>query len=169
MATLQYAIRDRLKDSATLVAQGITPLVVPENAGGLGFGDVWARWLTPERTPAAFHTDTGQILPTIVVQMRDENPHTSPHIPGWDKWDTFPHIYCFHYPGEHGKEILDRAKLSISAALQHPSWQPVITGGQLPTAVFDNETHIDDDEQFPGNYVTVLRFRMTGVRSVPGY
>jgi hypothetical protein len=77
-------------------------------------------------------------------------------------------IYLFHYPSDHGKQVLRAAELAVEDALTNPSWVPVITGGQLP--VIQNNPgviDIDDQSQFPGNYVVVLRFRVTGIRSVP--
>lgn len=161
MTTLQAAIKDRLA--------GWAPLMDPE-PGGLGFNGVYAKWLTDTGAgaePDAF-TNGGAIKPAIVVWQNERNPHPSRNVPGWAKWDQFPSIYLFQYPGDHGKDILDRAVLEVEAALTDPTWAPVITGGQLPT-IHPNpsETHIDDREQFPKNYVIVLRFRVTGLRAVP--
>lgn len=161
MATLQAVMVAKLAAWA--------PLMDPE-PGGLGFGAVYGKWLVedgPGAEPDAFTTG-GRVKPNIVVHMSDRNPHPSPAVPGWAKWDQFPSVYLFHYPGDHGKEILEAAVLETEKALTDPAWAPVVTGGQRPTIHPNpNETHIDDPEQFPGNYVVVLRFRVTGVRSVP--
>jgi len=158
---LQEAIRQQLASWA--------PLMTPEPEG-LGFGGVYAKWLVetgPGAEPDAF-TSGGRIKPNIVVFAGERNPHPSPTVPGWAKWDHFQSVYLFHYPGDHGKEILDRAVLEVETALTLPTWNPVITGNQRPVIHPNpNETPIDDPEQFPGNYVLVLRFRVTGVRSVP--
>lgn len=159
--TLQEAIAAKL---------AATPILMNAEPGGLGFGAVFKKWLVETGAgaePDAFTTG-GKIKPNIVVLTAERNPHPSVNVPGWSKWDQFMPIYLFHYPSDHGKQVLRAAELAVEDTLTDPSWVPVITGGQLPVirtnpGVID----IDDQSQFPGNYVVVLRFRVTGVRSVP--
>lgn len=159
--TLQQAIVDRLKAHPTLL--------VPEPAG-YGFRNVWGKWLVqegPGAVPDEFGSG-GRILPNIVVLTAEQNPHPSVNVPGWSKWDRFMPVYLFHYPGDHGKQVLRNAEIAVEDWLTSPTWVPVITGGQLPV-IHSNPgiIDIDDQNQFPGNYVVVLRFRVTGMRSVP--
>lgn len=158
LPTLQDAVVARLKG---------TVLTTPE-PGGLGFGDVWPKWLVetgPGAEPDAFTTG-GRIKPNIVVLEGDRNPHPSVTVPGWSKWDQFVTVYLFHYPGTHGKTVLARAELAVEDLLTAEPFH--IVGGQRPSvAPGPNVQVIDDPEQFSGNYVKVLRFRVTGLRSVP--
>lgn len=158
---IQDRIRQRL--SAYL------PLMAAE-PDGLGFNNVYAKWLRqegPGAEPDAFTTG-GRIKPAIVVLPGDRNPHPSPTVVGWSKWDHFVSVYLFHYPGDHGKGILEDAVIETEKALTDPTWILTLDTGEKPIVHGNpNETHIDDPEQFPGNYVIVLRFRVTGLRSVP--
>jgi hypothetical protein len=159
--TLQQAIVNRLKAH---------PALTTPEPGGFGFRNVWPKWLLESGAgsePAEFGSG-GRILPNIVVLTAERNPHPSPNVPGWSKYDQFIPIYLFHYPGDHGKVVLRNAEIAVEDWLTHPSWVPVITGGQLP--VVQNNPgviDIDNQQQFPGNYVVVLRFRVTGLRAVP--
>ena len=158
--TLQEAIAAKL--AAT------TELMTAEPAG-LGFNAVYKKWLVETGAgaePNAFTTG-GKIKPNIVVLTAEQNPHPSANVPGWSKWDRFMPVYLFHYPSDHGKQVLRAAEVAVENALTDPSWVPVVTGGQLPV-IHNNPgiVDIDDQTQFPGNYVVVLRFRVTGVRSV---
>jgi hypothetical protein len=163
MTTLQLAIKERLLDHPTLLD--------PELGGGFGFNAVYSKWLldgnVPGATPDAFNS-AGRILPAIVVWHPDpEARHPSPNVPGWRKWDTTIPIYVFHWPSDHGKDVLDRAAQEIERWLTTVAWLPTITGNQRPVLELDTDTHIDNGEQFPGNYVRVLRFRVSGVRPIP--
>lgn len=159
MATLQDAIVTRLS---------ATRLVTPESGGGLGFEHVYGKWLVeegPGAEPDAFTTG-GRIRPNVVVLEGDRNPHPSQGVPGWSKWDQFVTIYLFHYPGTHGKNVLAEAEMVVEDALC--AVPLLITGNQRPSvAPGPNVQTIDDPEQFSGNYVKVLRFRVTGLRAVP--
>lgn len=159
MATLQEAVAQVLKDDPDLTT--------PE-PDGLGFRDVYKKWLVsegPGKEEDAFD-DGGRILPNIVVMMGDRNPNPGVTVPGWAKWDQFVTVYLFHYPGDHGKDVLERGTLAVEDALT--AAQVVITGDQRPKIHPNpNVNDIDDPEQFPGNYVKVLRFRVTGLRAVP--
>jgi hypothetical protein len=143
-------------------------LVDPE-PGGLGFTGVYAKWLVesgPGSEPNAFDSG-GRIRPAIVVLPGERNPHPSEGVAGWAKWDQFPSVYLFQYPGSHGKELLDNGVIEVEKALTDRTWQPIITANQKPFIHANpNETHIDNNDQFPGNYVVVLRFRVTGIRLV---
>jgi hypothetical protein len=159
MSTLQAVIKDRLQTHAPLTA---------DPPAGMGFKvfDKWLRETGPGAEPTQYNP-SGALKPSIVVWPQNENRHPGPVVPGLRKWDTMPLIYLFHYPGVAGKETLDAAKLLIEQRLTDPTWKPVITGGQRPV-IDANEPHqvIDDPEQFPGNYVYVLQFRVTGVRTL---
>jgi len=139
---------------------------------GLGMTRAYGKWLVdgsaPGAEPDAFNT-AGRIKPTMVVLMNEsgEVAHPSVHVPGQRKWDAFPSIYLFHWPSDHGKQILAMAALEVERLLGDQSaWHPIITGGQRPIFELDQVTHIDNSEQFPGNYVLLLRFRATGMRFV---
>ena len=160
MATLQAAIVQVLKDD---------PILTTPEPAGLGFGDVYGKWLVdgdaPGAEPDAFTTG-GRIAPNVVVMMGDRNPNPGVNVPGWAKWDQFVTVYLFHYPGDHGKDVLEQAALTVEDALTAANL--TITGDQRPKIHPNpNVNDIDDPEQFPGNYVKVLRFRVTGLRAVP--
>lgn len=165
MSTLQKVMQQRL--------QGTSELTNEEADGGVGFPAtrIFAKWLVdgsaPGAEPTAFNS-AGRILPSITVIMPNagEVRHPSVNVPGRYKWDVFPSVYLFHWPSEHGKEMLDRAKIVVEESLCDPTWEPVITGDQRPMLQPNTETHLDNTEQFPGNYVIVLTYRVTGMRQV---
>jgi hypothetical protein len=139
---------------------------------GLGFTNAYGKWLVdgegPGAEPDAFNT-AGRIKPNIVVLMdQPEVNHPSAHVPGHSKWDVFPSVYLFHYPSEQGKAWLAQGALRVEYLLTRPEFQPVVSGGQRPVWQWDNTTDIDNGEQFPGNYVKIVRFRVTGMRIVQG-
>lgn len=147
---------------------GTDALMATEGSNGLGFTGVYGKWLTeegPGAEPNAFN-NSGAIKPTITVIFPNsgETEHPSPTVSGVRKWDNHPSIYVFHFPSDHGKDILQRALLRIERVLCDPNWLPVITGGQRPSFRFDGEIHIDNQEQFPKNYALVLTYRVTGMR-----
>ena len=159
MATLRRTIRDRIAANTTIMSP----------SPGLGFLAVYDKWLRGSGSgsePNAFDAK-GAIKPAIVVWGSTANAHPSPHVPGWTKQDTLPSIYLYQYPSEDGRNKCALAAAELDRWLSDPTWQPVIAGGARPVFQWDGETEIDNDEQFPGNYVLVVRFRVTTARAVP--
>lgn len=159
MATLQMVIYNRLLT--------ITPLTAPP-AGGLGFA-LRPYWPSYDRdADKPLYNTNGSLKRLVVVRPANENQHPSLPVQGLRKWFSSPQLYVYTELHENGKDAADQAKLLIENALCDPTWHPVITGGQLPTLELDAQLDpLDNVEQFPNNYVVVLRFTAVGARSLP--
>jgi hypothetical protein len=137
---------------------------------GLGFR-VYDRWLTPGpgpgSTPSAFDaTQGGRLKRSIVVLDGGESTNPSPAREGVRLWDSLPQVYVFAEAHANGKAALERADARIERLLTR--WQVTLSTGEVVTFRRDSRQSLADAEQFPGNVVSIARYRATGARVMDG-
>jgi hypothetical protein len=160
MAELHQSIVTRLQGDATLTGSG---------AAQLGFG-VYDRWLTPGpgpgSTPSAFDQAAGgRLKRSIVVLDGGETRNPALGRQGTFIWDSAPVVYLFAEAHANGKAAVEAADRRVEALLL--GWGLVLTSGERVTFARDSRVGLEDAQQFPGNVVTVVRYRATGARIVP--
>lgn len=153
---------------ATLLAElksilaGDSTLTLPP----LGF-QVWDYWITPGRPAAAFDpSDPSRLLRNIVILHGGEVDHPSLSRSGLRIWDSFPTFYIYAEAHANGKLYATRAKLRIEQLLA--SRRVNAEEGTNITFRPDNELALEDSELFPGNIVSIVRWRATGARALVG-
>lgn len=157
MTTLVHEIGNRLASSAALTT--------PPGAG-LGF-QILERWPSPEgpgATPDAFDATRANRLKRVAVVM-DGGEVANPARQAFDRrrWDSFPLIYLFGEAHTNGKDAVQSAYLLIEQLLV--GWEAIVAGqhiGFLP----DSRVALDDSDVFPGNVVSICRFRATSTRKL---
>jgi hypothetical protein len=126
---------------------------------------VWDYWITPGRPTAAFDPNDGNRLRrNIVILSGGEVDHPSPSRPNFRLWDSFPSIYIYARAHESGKLAAVRAKLRIQELLA-PRRINAEEGVNI-TLRPDDEIALEDSELFPGNIVSIVRWRATGARAL---
>lgn len=127
---------------------------------GLGFG-VYDYWLTVGK-PAAAWQPNGRMNRSIVVLDGGENLHPSVSRSDWYTWDSFPSIYLFGPAHSSTKLAVAQARYRIEQLLI--PWVAITFLGERVTFKPDSVIPLDDSEHFPGNVVSIVRWRATGAR-----
>lgn len=126
---------------------------------------IWDYWITPGRPAAAFDMGNGgRLRRNIVILHGGEVDHPSPSRSGIHIWDSFPDFYIYGEAHENGKLAVIRAKLRIEQLLSGRR----VTAEEGVNITFrpDNEIRLEDSELFPGNVVSIVRWRATGARAL---
>lgn len=150
---------------ATLLAELKTIL---ENDSQLTFPPldflIWDWWITPGRPEEAWNGS--RLRRNIVILHGGEVDHPSPSRSSLRLWDAFPTFYIYAEAHANGKLAVTRAKLRIEQLLA-PRRVNAEEGSNI-TFRPDNEIALEDSELFPGNVVSIVRWRATGARVLLG-
>lgn len=126
---------------------------------------VWDYWITPGRPEAAFDPDDGfRLRRNIVILHGGEVDHPSLSRSQWRLWDSFPTFYIYAEAHANGKLAATRAKIRIEQLLSGRRINA--EEGRNITFRPDEEIKLEDSELFPGNVVSIVRWRATGARAL---
>lgn len=126
---------------------------------------VWDYWITPGRPEEAFDPeDDMRLRRSIVILHGGEFDHPSPSRSGWRLWDSFPTFYIYGEAHANGKLACTRAKIRIEQLLSGRRINA--EEGRNITFKPDDEIKLEDSELFPGNVVSIVRWRATGARAL---
>lgn len=125
---------------------------------------IWDWWITPDRPEEAWNGS--RFRRNIVILHGGEVEHPSPSRSGLRLWDAFPTFYIYAEPHANGKLAVAQAKIRIEQLLA-PRRVNAEEGTNI-TFQPDNEIPLVDSELFPGNVVSIIRWRATGARALLG-
>jgi hypothetical protein len=128
---------------------------------------VFDYWITPGRPAVAFDPANGNRLKrSIVILHGGEVEHPQGSTYDFSLWDSFPEFYIYAEAHQNGKTAATQAKIRIEQLLGH-RYISCFEGNNI-TLKRDNEIRLEDSDLFPGNVVSIVRWRATGARALVG-
>lgn len=166
MLAVARAIYDHIVLDEMVLGGVPLPLTAAPPAG-LGF-TVFNRWLKPSgpgSTPTAFDAaQGGRLKRSIVVLDGGEVPHPSPSVRDVRLWDAFPTTHLFAELHDNGKAAIDEAIRRLEYLLG--DWTPTLSGNSPISLREDAVLEMGESDEFPGNGVVMVRWRVTGTRQI---